>query len=269
MFDPAERPMLPETTSIVLSGEGLRRISQDRMPKDFTFIVNGTHYLWNSLLAEYLSPRVAEIRNSDPTCCEFVIEVDETDEERLQSTFKSLLNLSVGVVATASLENRSLVMDLAFQLGNMEILEKLDYEELSFANLHEIVSFKCRYSLDCSKEIEFMAENFFVLGLDFFADFGSHLLSDVLASNSLVLYTEDSLYTFIKSLLEKNPEEYVGFLRFIEYEALSVESMQDCFELIGNLIQDGFSIDNTLWDKLRTRLCHNCEYEPKKGRYVR
>lgn len=113
------------STCIVLSSAGLRRISQDRMPKDFTFIVNGTHYMWNSVLAEYLSPRVAENRDADPTCCELVIDIDETDEERLQSTFKSLLNLSVGVATPVTSENKSLILNLAWELGNMEILEQM------------------------------------------------------------------------------------------------------------------------------------------------
>jgi hypothetical protein len=60
-----------------ISARGLDKLRTSRIEKDFTFIVGEHHYNCPWFIAEFLSPRVNDLRSKDVTMNEFLIETED------------------------------------------------------------------------------------------------------------------------------------------------------------------------------------------------
>jgi hypothetical protein len=96
-----------------ISARGLRNISKSRIEKDFTFIVGEHHYNCPWFIAEFLSPRVSDLRSKDVTMNEFIIETK--DPERL---FEDILSIGFGSRICVSEETFSFFVSIARELCN-------------------------------------------------------------------------------------------------------------------------------------------------------
>jgi hypothetical protein len=73
---------------VSIGTRGLRKLRTSRIEKDFTFIVGEHHYNCPWFIAEFLSPRVSDLRSKDVTMNEFVIETKDPGK-----LFENILSL--------------------------------------------------------------------------------------------------------------------------------------------------------------------------------
>jgi hypothetical protein len=142
-----------------MSPQGLKNIPIATMAKDFEFVVGGKSYWWNSVLADYLSPKIARLHAADPSLCQF--KVDCKDESGL---FKYVLGLSIGNSFDLTSDNELFFTEVMKALGNNEMLAKYE-KPLSAENAVKLINMKRNFELDFTEEIEFTASHFYEIEL--------------------------------------------------------------------------------------------------------
>ena len=195
--------------SFELSAEGLKHIPSHVMAKDFEFVVNGKSYWWNSLLADFLSPKIARIHSSDPACSRFVIESNDEN-----GVFESFLGLSLGNSIEVNSENALFLQNISRELENGEMIVKfVESQEgsISSSNVIDRLTLKSSFNLDVEEEVAFVASHFFEIESESLHKLSFEQLRSVLSSSSLKLDSEDQLFDFLVSVVEEDESKFSLF----------------------------------------------------------
>jgi hypothetical protein len=204
---------------IALSTTYLPGVHPSSIPDNFQFVdQRGQIYACNIIVARLVSPRVALLLSSDPTIRSIDIEVEKKDDFLL---FTSLLRSGTATVCRERLSSSIL---LARQLGNTELVEQLLSfrplpSEVDASNIVDDLKFYEEMGENPPIElIRFASENFYRL-----TEILRHQLKpdtlDQILNQSLVLTTEDQLFTFLQE--EIDGEESIDLLRHVEVCCLS------------------------------------------------
>ena len=249
--------------SFELSAEGLKHIPSHVMAKDFEFVVNGKSYWWNSLLADFLSPKIARIHSSDPACSRFVIESNDEN-----GVFESFLGLSLGKSIDVNSENALFLQNISRELENGEMIVKfVETQEgsISSSNVVDRLVLKSSFNLGVEEEVEFVASHFFEIERESLHKLSFEQLRSVLSSSSLKLDSEDQLFDFIVSVVEEDESKFSLFNE-VFFENLSVDRMKRFCEVSASLFS---FFDSQLWSRLSHRLCLSVEASNKQERYTK
>jgi hypothetical protein len=79
-----------------LSASGLRALN-GRHPNDFSFVVDESSYSCPSFVAEFLSPRLLQVRTIDPTVQELRLEISDPDQHFSLRSSQILFHLALAV----------------------------------------------------------------------------------------------------------------------------------------------------------------------------
>jgi hypothetical protein len=248
-----------------ISASGLGHLKKLRIENDFTFIVGDNRYDCPWFIAEFVSPRVSQLRSVDITMTEFHIETN--DPGRL---FESILTLGWGSTIFVSEETFSFFVSISRELCNWELyfrLYEVFNENLSVSKFYK--EFKDYEMTDDFPEqgIGFLSSHFYEIDSSFLNGLPISIIIRILSNSSLRLKTEDSLYKMIRSEIERN-SEFIELFSFVRFEFLSVE-------LIGNFISwscEHFEIleqffTQSLWTAISCRLCLSVNIKCPPERY--
>lgn len=260
-----------ESKAFILSSSGLKNIIFKNTKsfddtEDFRFIFGDEELKTNYLFAEFISPRVSQIHQIDPT----INYINMKSIKRIdKSILKCVDELSRGNSIEVTKENIDGLQQISIVLGNAELFSKINElfdgqneEEqiektllsLQFIENEMFVPSSQLYN-QCETIIDFIANHFYLIEEEKLLKIPKNILYSILCNQKLKLKNEDSLFDFINKLFEENnnsnndnDDEYPSkteFYETIEFTSLSEEKMN---EFLLNF--DSNDMTKTLWSKL-------------------
>jgi hypothetical protein len=230
-----------------LSAKGLRNMSEQA--NEFTFIVGSQPYPCPLHVAEFLSPRVGELRSVDDTVHELLIDVDDPSGH-----FHQFLLLGRGHDIWVNPENRSTILSICGELWNSELYERVFRRtdgEITVDNVVGRIVFLLKMRCSVAAELEFLASHFHALR-DPSRDLRPlpfSVVSELVCSSSLRVASEDSLCEFIMSQTAGDAD-FATLLESVRFEYVSASKFAEFCEFISDSF--GF-LTRSLWDSLQLR----------------
>jgi hypothetical protein len=237
-------------TELRLSANGMANISPLKSEQDFTFIVGDNAYKCPWFVADFLSPWIGRLHAVDPSISELVIETEDPGHQ-----FEAFLCLGQGVPLVVNDANQRFFALLSLELGNYEAYFSLhgllhgDRVLSELCKLFAVSDFRDSFP---DAAIEFLASHFVELDSHLLLSLPISSLSRILCHPSLTLGSEDSLYEFVSSRFETEPDS-VGLLEFVRFEFLS-KSAIDQFVVWSCDHFDEFDFTLSLWQRITKRL---------------
>jgi hypothetical protein len=236
------------TKYIKLSAKGLERVASLRI-SDFAFKVGEEQFGCSRSEAAFISPRITALLLQDPTIDEYEIEVG-SDHEFAPGTILGLISLARNGVLEVTKSNVGLVKRIAKSLENSELCEALkefvtEGGEVNSSNVVERLSLSESLGVDRSEALDYLASHFYGIDGSLLLTVSHEDLRNVLRSEQLRIWSEDSLLDFI---LERG-FEYFDLLGCLRTEYLSQAAMS---RLLESISPD--EIGAELWHSLCRRL---------------
>jgi hypothetical protein len=202
-------------------------------------------YTCPPVIAEFLSPKIARLRHSDPKLNEY--SVITTDPG---SCFKQFLSLGAGSAISVTLENGTFFLCLAYELENIELqdyLTTLPQCQPTLDTIHNRVLQKRAIHCDLFPELHFIAQYFYAIPHQFLI---SQLLTEndmytVLTDPALKLDTEVSLYKIVRDRVRHDRAAFRLF-EFVEFRMLD-QKWLDNFRDLGSENLDQLNV--AIWTK--------------------
>jgi hypothetical protein len=207
-----------EGTKILnLSAKSLKTISWVNYERDFQFKIGNNKYFCPSFVAEFLSPRISNLRKSDSTIKSFQIETVDSAK-----CFERFLSPGFGSSVCLSCEDYLIFEKLSVELGSTEFYEQLFEEfegEINAQNVCDRLKHLEQLNCFCEREIAFAVSHFTNIDSISIDKLSVSLLVQILKHDSLIIKNEDWLFDIVLSLILKD-RDYCSLLELIGYEYL-------------------------------------------------
>ena len=258
-----------EPFELNLTWKGLSFVNWDCGEDDFKFAFGDNQDCRvHSVLAEFISPKIAKIRKCDPLWNVYTFDNDSCELFDVldylfsnlrsghplhvdNSNFIDLLRLS------RELENSELFSSLAAMVK----IESLTVEDLILL-LQNGIELGTAFSERFGNLRDFVASHFYEIKSDALESLDLETARLLLSSPSLKIKDEDSLYDFIQSRSEKDPS-FANLFEFVYFEYLSVDHIK-MFATFAreNLLEN---INAGIWTRICGRLLLETKRERKKN----
>lgn len=277
--------------SVIISSSGLKNIflGDQSSNNEFHMMFDEIDIKINKLFAEFISPIISRICNSDPTTeiiqfKDFYADKAEIFKEFVKETITediiSLIHqISSGYSIDMNDEQAYKMRFISILLGNEELFTKINEffpPEINEANLETYISyFTICYQFsqlspyfDFSTLVEQVATNFSLIEPEKLLTLPMPFQYAIISNPRLRIESEDSLYDYIVELFENkqtHDDEFYDDILFyeqIEFSALSPEKLNDFL----SKLEIG-EITNGLWSKLLPTLTHQ-KVNSKEKRYA-
>jgi len=199
--------------------------------------------------ADFLSPKISRLHELDPCLDHYAIETK--DPKKLFGQFMS--NDFAVDVAESDRDAYSFFNLLAQELQNQEMfLQIVDLfcKQLDNDNVCDVLQGKQELHLDCSLELEYLAQHFESIHESAISTFNLDQLYQILSRPDFRISNEDFLYALVSRLFRKD-SKYFSLLEFVHFEYLSSEK-------INEFVDDSFEflpeINAGIWRKIAARL---------------
>ena len=255
---------------LTLTCKGMSVVNWDCSDPDFEFIFGEDRVCHiHSVLAEFLSPKVARLRRCDPLCSFYAFK----DSEMFNVLEHLVAILRSGDTVRVEQSNFLALLRLAQELENSELFDSLlgmiNTESL---NLEEAISLLqagidigAAFSARFGNLKDFIASHFHELKKEILDGLDLETTQILLASASLQIEDEDSLYDFVRSRSE-NDLRFTSLFEFVYFDYLSVNRIEDFVSFLSeNLLE---KINSGIWRQICRRLIldtklkeqnpHNC-----------
>ena len=228
--------------NIKLNKASLSNLKLDSYPKDFTFIVNGQCFDVPRFVADMISPVVSKLHETDETINIYSLDVDN---DEFVSEFPILFDLVQNQpIDIPAMEKKKVEFfkEAFAKLGNEHMVSECFDNEgkqcnlpLTIDNVFDRIEVKLTYELPIDKEVEFIAENLFIISQtkeEQLKNLNVTILSDIFSSPSLCIVSESWLLSFIIDLtkIDENYANLYEFLEFSEMEQADIEKFIDSFD---------------------------------------
>ena len=244
-----------EPRELNLTCQGLSCVNWDRSDPDFEFVTEEKVCRVHSVLAEFLSPKVAHIRRCDPLCCVYTFENSE-----LFHVFETLAScLCTGRSITVDQSNFVALLLISQELENSELLcsllgmiktESLNFEE-SILLLRAGIELGTAFSGQIGNLVDFVASHFYEIGQTVLDSLDLETAQLLLSSSSLKIEDEDSLYDFVRARSEDDLK-FTSLFEFVYFEYLSVDRIENFASFVSeNLLEN---ISSGIWIRICGRL---------------
>ena len=252
--------------SIFLSSKGLKNIITGE--NDFVFYFDKCQIKMDKILAEFISPVVSQLHQSDKTAQSIHFKIPENIkfiqfEEIMTDDIIFLLNqISIGSSISIDEEQSIKLRIIAILLGNEELFNILNDEYPFEFNVQNIESYLKYVNIfyylshiykkfDFSHFIEIISQNFYLIDQNKLIDLPTSILYMIISNTKLRLNSEDSLFEFINKIFinaNDDPSKIISF-----YELIQVSNLTDeCFNQFLLKI-DSNDINSTIWENIRKR----------------
>lgn len=239
------------TGAVSLSTKGLLNVRWELLPKDFEFVVGAKSYSCPCIIAEFLSPKVSQMRLLDPTATKYVVRTKDP-----KNLFPSLIEMAKGQKVNATNESLSFYITVIKELGNFdEITEILklvmDVRELNAGNaLDQMLLREELTGSMAEKELEFIASHLYEVQDSSLIKLSYDVMDAILSHPNLKVNNEDELYELVCKFIAKD-SSYVGLLQHIRFEFLS-EGVMTSFVQNQEMVIEFMNIG--IWKAISRRL---------------
>ena len=266
-FDAVSEKAL-EPNELILTSKGLSCVNWGCGDADFEFVVgDDKRCRVHSVLAEFLSPKVAGLRKCDPFYCVYMLKNSE-----LFGTLESLCSsLRSGQTFKVEQSNFVALLRLSQELENSELLssllgmiktESLTLEEaihLLRAGINLGTAFCDRFG----NLRDFIASHFYEIKKEVLDGLDLETAQLLLSSSSLKIEDEDSLYDFVRARSEDDLK-FTSLFEFVYFEYLSVDRIENFASFVSeNLLE---SISSGIWIRICGRLIIETKLKNKNPR---
>lgn len=230
-----------------LSSRGLSNPSTKALEKDFTFVVGKNEYKVPSILADFVSPKVAMIHSSDPSVDTYTIYIDDMDNK-----FERVIKLMYGEQIEITDVEATYLKVIGAHLGNKELVCNmgcLSDTEPNIDSVFKRLKEKKELELQIDQEIEYIASHLYEINPKELYNIDQDTLYYILCSNYLQIENEDWLFHFIMKLIDEKGDEYKYMLNTVMFDLVSVEVMREFADKI--VIDD---VSGSMWDSLMNRM---------------
>lgn len=240
-----------QTSKIQLKLSAFLGIPIDKYDKNFTFIVNGEEFKTSRIVSDLLSPKIAKNHSTDPTFETFTIETTN------QGNFSHILNLVNFIPNNLPESQLPFISEVIELLGNesIELLCPNNSIEITEENVFENISNHERYSKfyskQLSKEIDFIASNFFNLcekHEDELMALKIETIHKIVNNSKLKLKDEDQLLNFVNHMYVKDTK-YSVLYEFVYFTNASAEAVSDFIDVF-----DFNDFTQNAWNRVSIRL---------------
>ena len=245
-----------EPKELVLTCQGLHCVNWVCGDADFEVCASdGKSCRVHSVLAEFLSPKVARLRKCDPLCCCYTFNSSD-----LLDAFESLVsNLRAGRPFRVDPSNFVCLLRLSLELENSELLSSLlgmiKTEALSLEEaillLRAGVDLGTAFSDRFGNLRDFVASHFYEIEKKILDGLDIETLQLILSSSSMKIEDEDSLYDFVRSRSE-NDLRFTSLFEFVYFEYLSVDKIENFASFVSENFLD--NISSGIWTRICGRL---------------
>ncbi|OHS99455.1 hypothetical protein TRFO_08393 [Tritrichomonas foetus] len=233
-----------EKRNLHLSASGLLKATQTtHLENDFQFLFQNLYYKCSRFLACFISPKVCDLIKLDPTTNTFKIKIDwdhysteedtfddENQSNLIQDVFTKLTYLMKGKEIEINKKEEDILIKMALELGNGELLSMLKKEgdTMKVENVIEKLNVLSQSHITTEEEIAFIASHFTEFTEKQIKEMCVDTLESVMSHPKFVIKNENWLYDLIISLGKK----YDVLLSYVEFEYLCDEKMNDFLEKI-------------------------------------
>ena len=245
-----------EPRELILSSKGLGCVNWDCGGADFEFVVGDRRACRvHSVLAEYLSPKVARLRR-----CDISFDVYTFKDSEMFDIFESFVSsLLSGEVIRVEKSNFAALLRLSQELENGELfsslLEMIKTESLSLQET--IVLLRAGTALGAAFSDRFenlrdiIASHFYEIKKEILDNLDIETTQLILSSPSLQIEDEDSLYDFI-CYRSQTDLRFKSLFEFIYFDYLSVDRIEDFVSFVSENFRD--KISSGIWGQVCRRL---------------
>lgn len=242
--------------SINLSINEIDNILSTYKGDEFVFLMeNSKTVSCNKIIADLISPKIANIHKCDPTANTF--DLTFADYRLLEKLIRNENNeyriFHYGSTNFDISEFDSLIK-IAEALGNVELYSLLtERTELTANNvvpilIHKLEKKESIESKATEREIDFIARNFSEISQYQLMDLDYDTLNTIFSMNTFHINSEDDLFEFIIELIDQDPES--GFLlESVQFEFLSQYQLKKYLSLI-----DIDTMNSSIWKRICDRL---------------
>jgi hypothetical protein len=250
------------STLLSLSTNGLSHVPIKESRNDFKFIVGDATYRCPSLIADFISPKIAALHSIDDTIMSFLIETDDSG-----GYFGSIVELGRGKSIVLTELNWKIVGSMSKELGNMEIYEQIlrvVEGELSIDNVVKRMNSLSEICANYENEVQFASSHLYEISSSDVDELTFDVFREVVNCNDLKIESEDWLYETISKRISCD-FRYFEMFELIRFEFLSVAKMRDYFEIVSNSFEH-FTVSQ--WQSLHSRLIHTIDERRVNDRVV-
>lgn len=170
---------------------------------DFTFVFHNQEFYTYKIVADLLSPAIAQIHRFDPTYDTYIFNNKDPKADLFDFT-KILQMVDNNTYTIKTIDELRIFKDIFYELKNENVLALFHTfkSEISINNVFERVEIKQSMNLnaDINEEIEFIARNFHDLSKeDEIKSLSLDVIESILFNEHLVLSNEDDVFNFITS----------------------------------------------------------------------
>jgi hypothetical protein len=235
---------------VKLSTQGMNNYARSKVDNDFLFLVGKRKYWCSWIVAEFLSPKIAQLHSGDPSITEYNVETTDNNDQ-----FELFLSLGQGGTLEINEANHDFFLQLAAELSNKElysrICEHLD-GDLTVRTALERIRNPQFVAMPSGHLIDVLSSHFSEIDSADLDKIPLQTLTEILSQNSLRIVSEDALYDYISLRVPENPD-YFPLLRFVRFEYLSCLSILH-FRRLGR--EHLHLVDESVWNAFCQRAIH-------------
>lgn len=238
----------------------------------FSFICSDNVCVVHPMFAEFLSPKIAQMRRSDSCCESYTFQGSQSD------LFTALTNI-VSILRTGNtvhVDNSNFLdlFRLAHELRNQELfmalLELVDIESMELDNalllLHAGIEIGLYFEEKFMKLRDMAASLFYQIRTDVLAGLNFEVIEALVTSPRLMLADEDSLYDIIRFKANGNVM-FASLFSFVALEYVSMSRIADFMSFVKDQLD--WEVNQQIWAGICHRLVHNPRHtKPVPSRYL-
>jgi hypothetical protein len=244
---------LNQPFSVRPSTRGLANINFEQHSRDFEFRVGGRSHSCSSFVAEFLSPKISQLRAADLTIDSFQVCAEDKS-----GMFEQVLSLGRGDELVVNQSNQDFLIEVFKQLRNSELyfMTSGDLDSgLTVTNVADQLKMKRSLNANVSNELDFIASNFHKFPRDSLESLDPSDLYQVLSSRNLLISSEDSLCEIVMKFVEADPC-FFSYFEFVRFEFLSRSMISSFVELTKTLDSNGELgqwLSGSIWSSICNR----------------
>lgn len=235
--------------TIAISAKGIQNLNNfPNFDNDFTFYFSSINSFKMKILnSEFISPKVSQLRQTDPTIQEIHFDYNSNNlQEYFSSDIISFLkNLSIGNSIDIDQSQGFKLLIISILLENPELFKVISDAfqiEINDSNLDQYIHLLIHlYQFSQSMQyynynniIDYISANFHRIDKSKLLPLPKSILFLIISNNKLKLYNEDSLFDFIQQIFETDENDSElnknNFLEKVNFLRLSQEKLNDVFQ---------------------------------------
>lgn len=258
---------------VTLTCKGMAFVNWDCTDDEFEFVFGSDRVCCvHSVLAEFLSPKIARIRRSDP--CSSVYTFKPACPYVLRSFQRLISSLRQDGTLQVNRLNFADLFRISQELENQELLSALlDMIKPEFLTIEAAAIFLqasievggAVFSDHVPRLTEFVASRFCEIGKEILKTLNLETAQLLLSNRSLKIDDEDSLYDFVMSRAG-NDVRFMSLFEFIYFEYLSQSRIEEFASFASEHLLD--IINAGVWSKICRRLIFGSEAKEWNPRVV-